>query len=166
LRHGIFRSIFALTIHGFFEPTATKSFMLSGILNAFRLVNIDGHWVVIYLASSMFAALLEAAGYDWLGRSQLHLFLSGLSITVILFFLFRAVALVANIWIAAAVRANLQLQRERQDSRADRPPPEYDQELRSNHFSGCPVGARIMLRYEARDGVIFFKGGCSCVLAS
>jgi ABC-type multidrug transport system fused ATPase/permease subunit len=110
--------------------------MLSAILDAFRLIDVKGRWMFLYLASNFCAAILEAGGltmvfvffqaaldpktfggirqlavaYDWLGRPPLHLFLSALSIAVIFFFLIRSVLLVANIWIAAALRRELQFQ--------------------------------------------------------
>jgi ABC-type multidrug transport system fused ATPase/permease subunit len=110
--------------------------MLSAILNAFRLVDVRGPWALLYLASNMFSALLEVAGlamvfvffqaaldptnfggirqlsvaYEWLGCPPLNLFLAGLSIAVIVFFVVRSAVLIASIWIAAALRRELQLQ--------------------------------------------------------
>jgi ATP-binding cassette, subfamily B, bacterial PglK len=110
--------------------------MFASILNSFRLVELRGPWVVLYLISNMFSALLEAGGlamvfvffqvaldpanfggirqvavaYDGFGHPPIHSFLSVLSVVVVLFFLIRSVVLIVNIWIGAALRRQLQLQ--------------------------------------------------------
>jgi ABC-type bacteriocin/lantibiotic exporter with double-glycine peptidase domain len=110
--------------------------MLSAITGAFGLVDIKSRWLVVYLTANFFAAMLEASGlallfvffqvaldpanfgglkqleaaYGWLGNPPLRNFLSALSIAVIFLFLLRSGVLLANIWIAASLRKQLQFQ--------------------------------------------------------